>query len=334
MTDILDRWLTSIQSSNSWVTEARAQIYRQLLSRFVCNENRFTRGAQLQPDAFAVHFKATDTLTGTSVNLAWLSNPTSNLTRVFGELVTLATNQHPATQKLVAFSFDESPGAPVQIVTEFTPNGSLSEALDSERKKKTVILDATAKSKLIFGIVSGMASLHARGFLHGDLKPTNVLLKERFEPVVGGFALSRPYADGIGLEEGNGTLFYIAPELCGGDNYDFAIDVFSFAVTLYQLFAELIELDDGKPVPRNSAAYLQRIYNGARYAKKPEIPEYHWEVIVSCWAQNPEARPKFQQLLDEFHSNHKYILPGADRAAVLAYESQVWTSFGAPYKGD
>jgi hypothetical protein len=64
--------------------------------------------------------------------------------------------------------------------------------------------------------------------------------------------------------------------------------------------------------------------------KKPEIPEYHWGVIARCWNQDPEARPTFQALLDEFHESHEYILPAADQISVLEYENQVGTSFGAP----
>jgi serine/threonine protein kinase len=333
MTDKLDQWLASIQASENWVTEPQVNIYRQLLSRFVSDENRFTRGARIGADSFWVEYQATDTLTGTSVNLSRSENPTPEWPDDCGELVTLATNQHPATQKLVAFSFGESSHVPVQIVTEFTPNGSLSEALDSERNKKTAILDATAKSKIIFGIVSGLASLHARGFLHRDLKPFNVLLNERFEPIVSGFALSRPYAGGIALRQQAGTPLYIAPEMWGKDNYDFSIDVFSFAITLYQIFADLGTFDDGKSAKSHGALH-QRITEGARYARKPEIPDYHWGVIVRCWTQDPKGRPTFQQLLEEFHDNHGYILPGADQSAVLAYENQVWTSFGAPYTGN
>jgi hypothetical protein len=64
--------------------------------------------------------------------------------------------------------------------------------------------------------------------------------------------------------------------------------------------------------------------------KKLEIPEYQWRFIEECWTRGPEFRPTFQHLLDAFHGTHHFILPGADRAAVLAYETQVGTSFGEP----
>jgi hypothetical protein len=69
---------------------------------------------------------------------------------------------------------------------------------------------------------------------------------------------------------------------------------------------------------------------GQRYIRKPDIPKYHWEVIERCWAQDPKARPTFQALLEEFHNRHDYILPGADRSAVLQYENGVYSRVGAP----
>jgi hypothetical protein len=72
--------------------------------------------------------------------------------------------EHPLTLKLVAFSCGELSDGPVQILTEFSSNGTVSEALRSERTANGVVLDATAKSKVIFGTVSGMAYYEGAGY--------------------------------------------------------------------------------------------------------------------------------------------------------------------------
>jgi hypothetical protein len=107
----------------------------------------------------------------------------------------------------------------------------------------------------------------------------------------------------------------MSPELQEEDGYDFSIDVFAFAVTLYQIFADTIEFDDGKSSSRTPQALLIRASRGARFVKKPEIPQYHWGVIQRCWTSDPKAHPTFQKLLEEFHANHNYLLHGADRSA-------------------
>jgi hypothetical protein len=71
-------------------------------------------------------------------------------------------------------------------------------------------------------------------------------------------------------------------------------------------------------------------WEGSATVKRPEIPEYHWGVIVRCWQKDPKARLTFQTLLKEFHEDHEYILPGSDRSVVLEYEDQVGSDIGGP----
>jgi serine/threonine protein kinase len=282
---------------------------------------------EIAKGSFKKIHQATDTVTGKDVALGVFADGLPKSALPFGELVALATNDHPATLKLVAFSFDGSSAVPTQVATELIPNAT---------RGDIAVLNATAKSKLIFGIVSGMASLHARGFLHRDLKPSNVLLNEQLEPIIADFDLSRPYAAGVNLAIKTGTPLFMTPERVGDDGatYDFAADVFSFAVTLHQLLTKSEKYDDGKGRPKHTRGLFERVSAGARLVRTPEIPDYHWGVIVRCWKQNAKERPTFQELLDEFHGSHEYILPDADRSAVLEYEGRVGTSFGAPNSRD
>jgi hypothetical protein len=124
----------------------------------------------------------------------------------------------------------------------------------------------------------------------------------------------------------------MAPELFNDENesYDFAVDVYAFAVTVYSILAKADALDDGKAPPRNPQQWLMRVMRGARFIKKAEITEVHWAVIEACWKHDPKQRPQFQELLNEFHRSHKYILPDADQSAVLEYEERVYSHFKSP----
>jgi serine/threonine protein kinase len=211
-------------------------------------------------------------------------------------------------------------------------NGDLGSALKENTAGNDARLDATAKSKMIFGIVSGMASVHARGILHRDLKPTNILLNEQFEPVIGDFQTAHSYANKNKLRKMLGTPFFIALDINRDEErrYDFSVDVYAFAVTLYHIFAEAKDFDDGLMPIMTFHQLWRRISQGARFNRKPQIPEYHWGVIVRCWVADPKARPTFQALLEEFHDSHEYILSGASRSAVLEYEDRVGSYFGVP----
>jgi serine/threonine protein kinase len=334
-TDQTFRWLTSMRNHRPWLRGLRFRIVCLWLSRFVTSPTRFNIGPQISESPYSKSYRATDTLTGKEVCLAIFETDLDErepLDRL-RELMTLSENDHPAAQKLISFSFDSTSNVPNQIVTELFPNGDLESALKKERTGKGVTLNSTTKSKLIFGIVSVMGSLPARGILHRDLKPQNVFLTEQFEPVIGGFHCSRPYDGGLNLSGGIGSPYFLAPETYADDTYDFSVDVYSFAVTLYSIFAEPTTLDDNRRPFKSPQQRMMEIAKGARYIKRPEIPEYHWGVIVRCWQHDPEKRPTFQALLKEFHESHEYILPGSDRSAVVEYENRVGSAVEAPNTG-
>ena len=70
--------------------------------------------------------------------------------------------RHPSILQFIGYSpisFNKK-SKPV-IITEFSPNGTLKDILDLERKNKTVSgLDNTKKLIIIYGIANGMAYLH------------------------------------------------------------------------------------------------------------------------------------------------------------------------------
>jgi len=97
---------------------------------------------------------------------------------------------------------------------------------------------------LAIKLCDALAHAHASGIIHGDLKPSNILLTPTGEPVLLDFNLARD--DDLSLDVRGGTLPYMAPEqiiqlMLDEDsdtpNCDGTSEVFSLGVVLYELLS-------------------------------------------------------------------------------------------------
>ncbi|MGL4174463.1 MAG: protein kinase domain-containing protein, partial [Dermatophilaceae bacterium] len=86
-------------------------------------------------------------------------------------------------------------------------------------------------------LLTGLAAVHARGLLHGDVTPSNVMLRAG-RAALGDFGTAVFLADASTRAAG-GTEQYLAPEVAAGAAATTRSDVFSAALTLRRLFDPL-----------------------------------------------------------------------------------------------
>jgi serine/threonine-protein kinase len=100
--------------------------------------------------------------------------------------------------------------------------------------------DPRAAATLLEKVARGVQHAHERGVLHRDLKPGNILLDERGEPLVSDFGLAKLRDAELELTQPGmvlGTPRYMAPEQTTGrpDQITAASDIWALGVILYEL---------------------------------------------------------------------------------------------------
>lgn len=127
---------------------------------------------------------------------------------------------------------------------EYVEGDTLQERLDAHLLRGDC-LEPRAVSAIIAAVASGLDAVHARGLVHRDVKPANIVLDRSTErPVLVDFGLARRAGGADGRAATGGTPLYIAPEqACDADG-----TATCAASDLYALAATTFELLTGRPV--------------------------------------------------------------------------------------
>ncbi|OHS98897.1 hypothetical protein TRFO_34764 [Tritrichomonas foetus] len=246
------------------------------------------------------------------------------------EISIMSSVRHPTLLKMKGFSIPNKKDPVCRIYTEFMSNGTLLDILKVDQnqfKESNKVLGPTEKSKIIYGIVAGMAYLHKENIIHRDLKPENIFLDNNYEPVISDFGLSRFTENDVSVTRNLGTPYFMAPEMFESTDdipVTEKIDVYAFALVLYALFD--IHYVFEKNSPRSIGQLYLHIKKGMRYVIPANTPKYFEDLIRKCWSNDIKQRPSFQEILDDFDENENYILPGANREDVLDYVDYIKSS--------
>jgi len=175
------------------------------------------------------------------------------------------------------------------LVMELMEHGSLHDLIHNY----TMVLDGEIVIPLLGHVCQGLSFLHAASpqIIHGDLKAANVLVDSKFRAKVADFGLTAKQSQGA-----TGTPFWMAPELLLGELNSVASDVYSFGITLWEVYArsEPYLGEEGGDVVMAVADLAAPI------EKRPEIPENCPTTVTNlmkaCWHRDPKLRPRFDEI--------------------------------------
>jgi eukaryotic-like serine/threonine-protein kinase len=199
------------------------------------------------------------------------------------EAKSLAKLTHPNIVGII--DYGEYDGSPY-LVMPYLPGGTLKERTGLPMPYKQA-------AQLLLPIARALQFTHSKGILHRDVKPSNILLSESGEPMLGDFGVARimeaekgSTLTGTGV--GVGTPEYMSPEQARGLTVDARSDVYALGVVFYELITGRCPYEADTPM----AVALKQASDPLPRAREfvPGLPGAVEKVLFKALAKKPEDR--------------------------------------------
>lgn len=183
------------------------------------------------------------------------------------------------------------------VFAEFVDGGSLRDWIGERRLYRTD--SDVALEKIISWAVQtawGLARAHEIGLVHADVKPGNVLVTSERTAKITDFGLARMIDDGMAAVSGR-TPAYASPEQARGEPVTEATDVWSWATTVFEMFAGGICWENG---PAAGACLTEFGESGAKAVGSPQMPAEVLDLLTRCLQWKANERPtSFAEIASE-----------------------------------
>ena len=214
-----------------------------------------------------------------------------NRERFRREIQLAAQLQHPHIVPL--YSAGEH-GDLLYYTMPFIEGESLKQAIHEHGTKKPFTLREVVR--ILHDVSDALAYAHARGVIHRDIKPGNVL-RSGSHAVVTDFGVAKAISaalPAVGMTTSGmaiGTPAYMAPEQLAGDPAaDHRIDIYAVGLLAYELLTGEAPFNEASPQATLAAQMTRDPVSVSR--KRPDVPPALAALVMKCLAKMPEQRPQ------------------------------------------
>ncbi|XP_009343294.2 mitogen-activated protein kinase kinase kinase 20-like [Pyrus x bretschneideri] len=205
------------------------------------------------------------------------------------------------------------------LVLEYARGGTLADEL-KRNGGRLPEFDVRRHAK---SVLRGLEFIHAKGFVHCDLKLQNVLVFGNGAAKIADFGLAKKAGESENKVEVRGTPLYMAPESVNDNEYESSSDIWAFGCLV-------AEMASGKPAwDHNPAMNMFKILMRIGGDELPQIPEELSEegkdFVSKCFVKDTRQRWTAEMLL-----KHPFV-SGDDHTVLLEEKAELSGSPRGPF---
>ncbi|CAK9295879.1 unnamed protein product [Gordionus sp. m RMFG-2023] len=194
------------------------------------------------------------------------------------------------------------PEPPHSLVWEYCSRGSVEDIIKAENIK----LDWQFKVSLLTDLAKGMRYIHSSPIrCHGNLKSRNCVIDSRWVLKVTGYGMTYlSEVEDFRIEKSLEDLLWVAPELLRDPilmaKGTQSGDIYSFAIIVQELIVRGPPFNNSNITTEEILRKIQKPPPLIRpNVSKQDAPPQAIQLMKQCWAEPPNMRPDFNQILEQ-----------------------------------
>jgi serine/threonine-protein kinase len=216
--------------------------------------------------------------------------------RFIREAKAAAALSHPNIVAVQDQGWNQNGTPAIFLVMEMIEGHTLREYLNEQGN-----LSVKDGIKFLLPVLSALSAAHKIGIVHRDLKPENILISKEGRIKIADFGLAKgPLLGGTMTAESSvilGSVSYLSPEQVQRGIADARSDVYSIAITAFEMFTGKKPFEGAEPIQiaymhvNNRVPKISSLVSG--------IPEQLDDLIYRATSSNPDERPRDATIFHE-----------------------------------